>query len=94
MELCGHRGFAGATACVEEQGHEGPHVYGNFRQAIDDELRKDAMRYRWLRERLLGADFDWNESGVTVLAFEFPRNIGIGGNCDKNIDAAMAANVK
>jgi hypothetical protein len=57
-------------------------------------VERDAARYRWLKERLLGADFDWNESGVTVLAFEFPRNIGIGGNCDKNIDAAMAANVE
>ena len=55
-------------------------------------VERDAARYRWLKERLLGADFDWNESGVTVLAFEFPRNVGIGGNCDKNIDAAMAAN--
>lgn len=63
---------------------------------LTDELaanKRDAERYRWLRERLLGADFDWNENGITVLAFEFPRNVGIGGNCDKNIDAAMAANV-
>lgn len=62
-------------------------------EKLTDELTatiRDAERYRWLRDRLLGADFDWNKSGVTILAFEFPRNIGICGNCDKNIDAAMA----
>lgn len=55
-------------------------------------LKKDAIRYRWLKERLIGADFDWNESGATILAFEFPRNVGIGGNCDQNIDAAIDEN--
>ena len=59
-----------------------------------DADKRDAERYRWLRNRMLGADFNWNESGVTVLVFEFPGNVGIGANCDKNIDAGMLANVK
>src|SRR5574337_141111 len=31
-------------------------------------LRKDADRYRWLRSRLLGADFNWQ--GLHALVFE------------------------
>ena len=58
------------------------------------ELEKDAARYRWLKNRLLGADFNWNETDLSVLVFEFPRDVGIGGNCDKNIDAAMATSPK
>jgi len=51
---------------------------------------KDAARYRWLRDRLLGADFDWNDSGECVLVFQWPRNVPVGADCDRNIDAAMA----
>jgi hypothetical protein len=53
------------------------------------ELQKDAARYRWLRDRLLGADFDWNDSGECVLVFSWPKSVPVGGNCDMNIDAAL-----
>lgn len=49
----------------------------------------DAERYRWLRERMLGIDFDWNESGITALSFEMPDGCAYGGCCNQNIDAAM-----
>lgn len=49
----------------------------------------DAERYRWLRERMLGIDFDWNESGITALSFEMPEGCAYGGCCNQNIDAAM-----
>ena len=48
-----------------------------------------AARYRWLRDKMLGVDFDWNESGLTVLCFEMPDGCAYGGNCDQNIDNAM-----
>lgn len=51
----------------------------------------DAARYRWLRERMLGIDFDWNESGITALSFEMPDGCAYGGCCNQNIDAARAA---
>lgn len=54
-----------------------------------DALAKDAERYRWLRQRLVGASFDWDDEGMTVLAFEMPDGVSIGADCDKNIDAAM-----
>ena len=54
-------------------------------------LRLDAERYRYLRNRLVAADFDWNETGDCVLIFDFPKNVSIGGNCDINIDAAIAS---
>lgn len=54
-------------------------------------LRADAERYRWLRDRLMGADFDWNESGVCALVFEWPADVPVGAGCDENIDSAMAA---
>lgn len=53
------------------------------------ELEQDAARYRWLRDKMLGVDFDWNESGLTALSFEMPEGCSYGGNCDQNIDAAM-----
>lgn len=58
------------------------------------ELEKDAARYRWLRNRMLGVDFDWCENGITALAFEMPDGCAYGGNCDQNIDAAIAAKAK
>jgi hypothetical protein len=54
-------------------------------------MEADAKRYQWLKTRLLGADFDWQETGDCVLVFEFPSRVGVGGNCDMNIDAAMEA---
>lgn len=57
-------------------------------QPTDDE--RDAERYRWLRGHLMGADFDWNESGASTLVFEIPKGLRISANCDKTIDDAMA----
>ena len=50
MDLCGNQGFAGPSACILEEGHEGAHKYGNIALAYEIELRKDAERYRWLRK--------------------------------------------
>lgn len=52
---------------------------------------KDAERYRWLKSRMMGADFDWNESGACALVFEWPRDVPVGANCDRNIDRAIEA---
>ena len=78
---------------MEQQDEKNPAVGASSLTVGLDADKRDADRYRWLRNKMLGADFNWNESGVTVLAFEFPNNVGIGGNCDKNIDAGMLANV-
>ena len=53
-----------------------------------DAAREDAARYRWLRNRMLGVDFDWCENGMTALAFEMPDGCAYGSDCDQNIDAA------
>ncbi|MDF3019349.1 MAG: hypothetical protein K0Q92_652 [Steroidobacteraceae bacterium] len=53
-----------------------------------DELT-DAQRYRWLRARLVGIDFDWNENGFTALCFRMPNGIAGSADCDETIDAAM-----
>ena len=58
------------------------------------ELKRDADRYRWLRSRLVGASFDWDDEGMTVLAFEMPPSLSIGADCDRNIDAAMQSEAK
>lgn len=52
-------------------------------------LEADAGRYRWLKPRLLGADFDWNEEGNCVLVFEMPNDATVSANCDETIDAAI-----
>lgn len=54
-----------------------------------DEMKRDAARYRWLKSRLLGADFDWNGSGAFVIAFEMPHEARVSANCDRTIDDAM-----
>lgn len=58
------------------------------------ELEKDASRYRWLRNQMLGVDFDWGENRITALIFEVPDGCAYGINCDQNIDAAIAAQAK
>ncbi len=54
----------------------------------------DAARYRWLRNQMLGVDFDWCGNGITALVFEVPDGCAYGGNCDQNIDTALAAQAK
>lgn len=50
---------------------------------------KDAERYRWLKLRFLGADFDWDGSGTCALVFEWPKDSPASANCDMTIDHAM-----
>lgn len=52
---------------------------------------RDAARYRWLSSRLIGADFDWNESGTSALVFEWPADVPVRAGCSENVDAGMAA---
>ncbi len=69
MKLCGSRGFAGPTACVLERGHSGSHEYGDFAQALADEQRKDAERYRWIRDNptWIGYDADYRPEEVDAV---------------------------
>lgn len=52
-------------------------------------LQRDAARYRWLKNQLLAADFNWQ--GECVLVFKWPREIPVDGNLDKIVDAAISA---
>lgn len=63
---------------------------GTMREAWNDALL-DAGRWHFLAPRLLAADFDWQDSGKCVLAFEWPKNVGVGGSAEQNVDAAIAA---
>lgn len=55
-------------------------------------LRQDAARYRWLRPRLYSIDFNYADSGVSVIAFEAPKHpLGPGIALDAAIDAALPA---
>ena len=57
---------------------------------VQEDIAKDAERYRWLKQQLIGASFDWDDEGMTVLAFEMPDGLAVGADCDRNIDAARA----
>ena len=70
-----------------ECGDFGKALAGYAELAAATEL--DAERYRWLKTRLLGADFDWNESGTCALVFEWPKDSPVSANCDRTIDDAM-----
>jgi hypothetical protein len=89
-----------ALADTPESAAKAREMHEDYRSASCDDvarrvdecmaLRKDAARYRWLRGHLIGADFDWNESGASTLVFEMPKALRISANCDKTIDDAMA----
>lgn len=49
-----------------------------------------AARYRWMRDRFLGADFNWNESGKQVLLIEFSGG-PVSGCLDSTLESAMAS---
>ena len=55
-----------------------------------ERLRKDAERYRWLRDRMVGAHFDFDDEGMVILAFEMPDTARISADCDETIDSAAA----
>jgi len=59
--------------------------------SADAEDAEDAARYRWLRPRLLTADFEYGDDSETVLVFLIPTTMAVSANLDKSIDAARAA---
>lgn len=58
---------------------------------VPEDVAKDAERYRWLKSRMVGANFDWDGDGMVTLAFEMPDGCAFCADCDQNIDAAMLA---
>ena len=54
-----------------------------------DKNEEDSARYRWLRDRLVTANFGFDYSAECVLVFSWPRNCSISGNFDEFIDQAM-----
>jgi hypothetical protein len=62
----------------------------DIREAADEieQLRADAARYRWLKDRFLGADFDWDEAGGQILMIEWSGG-AVWGCLDLTVDAAM-----
>ena len=57
-------------------------------------MEQDAARYRWLRDRMLFADFDYNGEGRCMLAFELPPEAKISSDCDETINYAMVIGVQ
>lgn len=82
MDLCGHRGFAGPSACILEAGHDGRHKYGDIATAYEVEMRKDAERYRWLRQY---GNLEWER-----VFDEAGRNLLEGVALDRSIDTTLA----
>lgn len=61
------------------------------------EIRPEAARYRWLRERPFGADFEHSsiEKGAGwALIFCMPEGSTISANLDKSLDEAMASSAE
>lgn len=54
------------------------------------EVQKDALRYRFLRDRRFCADFEYGERKEPVIVISWPANVGVSGNFDADIDAALA----
>ena len=60
-------------------------------RAEADALRADARRWEWLALRFVGADFDWQDSGVPVVVFSWPEKAFISADVAESVDAAMGA---
>lgn len=56
-----------------------------------DAMRAKATRYDYLSERFVGADFDWNESGESMLVFKIEDGTQVWATADETIDGAIAA---
>jgi hypothetical protein len=84
--------------CVDPECCSFEEVEAIVREAVQEDRKQfaaeasaDAERYRWLKSRMVGVNFDWDDEGMTALAFEMPDNLSFCADCDKNIDAAMLA---
>lgn len=58
------------------------------------EAEQAAKRYRWLKDRLLGANFSYDAGGDVpdcVIVFAWPKNAMISPLLDLDIDAAMGS---
>ena len=63
-------------------------------QRLEAELaaaQKDAERMDKLSALMFAADFSYGEDGLNVLVLHWPKNVPVGANLRRNVDAAMAA---
>lgn len=62
-----------------------------------ERLERDARRYRWLKERLHGVDFNYMDAdnrANSVIVFKIDDEVRMSGNLDLSIDAAIAQEQK
>ena len=63
-------------------------------EALEAELaacNRDAERMDKLSALMFAADFSYGEDGLNVLVLHWPKNVPVGANLRRNVDAAMAA---
>ena len=66
-------------------------------EALEAELaaaKRDAQRMDKLSKLLFAADFEYGEDRLNVLVLHWPKNVPVGQNLRRNVDAAMAAGEK
>ena len=80
--LCGHRGFAGPSACILKRGHGGAHSYGNWNDAL---IREEREELESLRQQLASCQ--------AALADTEALEIGTGERLAKVEQQLAAANV-
>ena len=56
--------------------------------------KRDAERMDKLSKLLFAADFEYGEDRLNVLVLHWPKNVPVGANLRRNVDAAMAAGEK
>lgn len=50
-------------------------------------LAADARRWRTMRERYVGADFQWGDPKRCVMVFDLPNGVRVGADPDAIADA-------
>ncbi len=86
------------NSLVNERYEDGRYVYltteigwaaWQAAKATQSELIADAERYRWLKSRLLCADFCYGDpsEAVCALVFEIPEDMQVSADLDATIDA-------
>ena len=56
-----------------------------------EKAEKDAERSKFLSDKLLSVDFDWDESGDVALIFKWNPEWRVSANYEATIDAAIKA---
>lgn len=79
-----------AVHLEQSAGRQSKHDYNiafELKKMVDDSV--DAARYRELKSRYYGANFNIDDEGTAVIMFQLPDDAKISADLDATVDAIM-----